>query len=279
MSKPSSVSVIFTTYNSPLWLEKVLWGFFVQTTQDFEIIIADDGSTEETTHLIKRMQAESPVPIVHVWHEDDGFQKCQIMNKAILRAGGEYLIFTDGDCIPRKDFVEQHIRHSGRRHYLSGGYFKLPMNISQAITHDDVIAQRPFDPDWLAGRGLRKSLKTLKFTAKGIWAELLNRITPTRPTWNGHNASCYKEAALAVNGFEELMQYGGQDCEFGDRLKNYGLIPKRVRYSAICVHLDHKRGYVTETMLENSRKIREETQKKRRIKALKGIEQYQHISE
>ncbi|MFP4295185.1 MAG: glycosyltransferase family 2 protein [Halothiobacillaceae bacterium] len=267
-------SVIFTTYNSPRWLEKVLWGFFVQSVGDFEIIVADDGSGEETRALIERMQVEAPVPLRHVWQEDDGFRKCQIMNRAIVAASGEYLIFTDGDCIPRADFVAQHLRHARADSYLSGGYFKLPMDISEAITREDIVAQRPFDIDWLVARGFRRTHKALKLTARGRMADWLNRLSPARPTWNGHNASCHKRHALAVNGFEERMQYGGQDCEFGERLVHLGLRPRRIRYSAICVHLDHKRGYVTEEMLANSRAIREETRRTRRVRALRGLDQY-----
>lgn len=267
-------SVIFTTYNSPAWLEKVLWGFFEQTVHDFEIVIADDGSRDDTRQLIERMRAESPVPIQHIWQEDDGFQKCRILNKAIVAAKGDYLIFTDGDCIPRADFVEQHLRLSAYGSYLSGGYFLLPMDISQAITRDDIKAQRPFDVKWLRRMGLPKSIKDLKLTAKGLWATALNHISRTRATWNGHSASCHKEFAIAVNGFEEQMQYGGQDCEFGDRLVHLGLKPKRIRYSAICVHLDHKRGYVTDDMLVNSKRIRQLTKSTRRVKATLGIDQY-----
>jgi len=268
------VSVIFTTYNSPDWLEKVLFGFFQQTHKEFEVVIADDGSRSETRELIERLKNSSPVPIQHIWQEDDGFQKCRILNKAILAAKGDYLIFTDGDCIPRNDFVAQHIRLSEPNTYLSGGYFKLPMNISLAITEEDIINQRPFDKDWLMSQGMKKTHKFMKLTAKGKWADFLNWISPTRKTWNGHNASCHKEHILAVNGFEEMMQYGGQDCEFGDRLVNYGLKTKRIRYSAVCVHLDHKRGYVTPEMLANSRAIRLDTKKNKVIKARLGLEQY-----
>src|SRR5690554_261503 len=89
---PMKVSVIFTTYNSPDWLEKVLFGFFQQTHKEFEVVIADDGSRSETRELIERLKNSSPVPIQHIWQEDDGFQKCRILNKAILAAKGDYLI-------------------------------------------------------------------------------------------------------------------------------------------------------------------------------------------
>lgn len=267
-------SVIFTTYNSPVWLEKVLWGFFEQTHKDFEIVVADDGSADDTRQLIEKIRKISPVEIKHVWQKDDGFQKCRILNKAIVVSEGEYLIFTDGDCIPRSDFVEQHLRLSEPNTYLSGGYFKLPMNISQVIKRKDIVSQRAFDVEWLVSNGLKKTHKTMKLTASGVWANFLNNISPARPTWNGHNASCYKKHILAVNGFEESMQYGGQDCEFGDRLVHYGLKPKCIRYSAVCVHLDHKRSYVTPEMLQNSEAIRLSTKKNKSIQAKVGIAQW-----
>ena len=100
------VSVIITTYNAVEWLQKVLIGYSVQTECDFEIVIADDGSTSETKDLISQFSSKFKNPIIHVWHEDHGFQKTKILNKAILKSNSDYLIFTDGDCIPRKDFVE-----------------------------------------------------------------------------------------------------------------------------------------------------------------------------
>ena len=77
-------SVIFTTYNHPQWLEKTLWGFSAQTYRDFEIIVADDGSGPETRQVIESMQSQTDISIRHLWQEDDGFQKCRILNKAIV---------------------------------------------------------------------------------------------------------------------------------------------------------------------------------------------------
>ncbi len=267
-------SVIFTTYNQPAWLEKVLWGFFEQTRLDFEIVIADDGSTEATAQLIERLSKDAPVPIRHVWQPDDGFQKCRILNKAVVAATGDYLIFTDGDTIPRKDFVEQHLRHAAPDRYLSGGYFKLPMDISQAVTRDDVRSQRVFSPTWLRFHGMKVGVRGLKLTARGALGTLLNWLIPVKPTWNGNNSSCFKAAILKVNGFNEQMQYGGQDVEFGLRLKHIGIRPKRIRFSTIGVHLDHARGYATDEMRQNSaREIRKTLDERRRWAPL-GIDQY-----
>jgi glycosyltransferase involved in cell wall biosynthesis len=156
-------SVIFSTYNSEKWLEKVIIGFSVQTYKDFEIIIADDGSREATKNLIDKLRAEIDIPIVHVWQEDNGFQKSQILNKAIIASNSDYLIFTDGDCIPRKDFVQTHIDYREQGYFLSGGYFKLPMSISELISKDDIVNQRCFDLKWLTANGLPNSYKNIKF--------------------------------------------------------------------------------------------------------------------
>lgn len=105
------LSVIITTYNSEEWLRKVLLGYMVQTVTDFEIVIADDGSTSKTKDVVNQFSDKFKFPIIHVWQEDNGFQKSRILNKAILKSNSDYLLFTDGDCIPRKDFVEKHLKY------------------------------------------------------------------------------------------------------------------------------------------------------------------------
>jgi len=263
-------SVIMSTYNAEAWLEKVLWGFSVQTEKDFEIIIADDGSGPATKTLLDRLAEEIPMPIVHVWQEDNGFQKTMILNKAIMAAQSDYLIFTDGDCIPRADFVATHLSHRQAGYFLSGGYFKLPMQTSVAIKRDDIVSQNCFDVKWLRQNGLGAK-KTGKLTANGLMAKLLNFITPTKASWNGHNASAYKKDLVDVNGFNTQMQYGGEDRELGERLFNKGLKSKQIRYSAICIHLDHTRGYVDDATWKKNNDIREYTRKNKVVRTLTGI--------
>ena len=266
------ISVIFSTYNSEEWLEKVILGFSVQTFRNFEIIIADDGSREATKNLIDKLRTEIDIPIIHVWQEDNGFQKSQILNKAILASTSDYLIFTDGDCIPRKDFVEVHDKFREKGYFLSGGYFKLPMDISKLISKDDIINQRCFDLNWLKANGLPSSFKNIKFLSSGLGSKILNFVTPTNASWNGHNSSGWKQDLMEVNGFNQEMQYGGQDRELGERLFNKGLKSKQIRYSAICVHLEHKRGYVNEETWKKNHAIRENTRKNKVVKTPIGID-------
>lgn len=256
------VSVIFSTYNSPDWMEKVLWGFFYQTYKNFEIIIADDGSGQETKDRIDQYCQQSGMPVKHVWQEDEGFQKTRILNKALQHCDGEYILFTDGDCIPRKDFIDIHVQNAEKGYFLSGGYFKLPMTTSKAIQKEHIESGEAFDPDWLIKHGLKKTHKLMKLTATGWKEKALNRLTPTKATWNGHNASGWKEDIFSANGFDERMQYGGEDRELGERMFNKGIKSKQIRYSAICIHLDHARGYVKPEMIKKNRAIRKNTKLK-----------------
>jgi glycosyltransferase involved in cell wall biosynthesis len=254
-------SIIISTYNSTEWLEKVLHGYNNQTYKLFEIVIADDGSNRETSDLIIKLQKEVFYSIIHVWHKDNGFQKSQILNKAIKQSSTSYIIMSDGDCIPRADFVETHIRHREEGWFLSGGYFMLPMNISKLITIGDINEANCFDLKWLKANGLKSTFKNNKLSASGFKAWFLNKMTPTNASWNGHNASGWKNDIIGINGFDERMQYGGQDRELGERLFNYGVKSKQIRYSSICIHLDHPRGYKTKESIDRNLAIRANTKK------------------
>ena len=267
-------SVIISTYNSPEWLKKVLLGYSVQTETNFEIVIADDGSTIETRQLIEDISIATKLSITHVWQEDEGFQKSKILNKAIVESKSNYLIMSDGDCIPRQDFVSTHLSHRKEGYFLSGGYFMLPDDISQSITDEDILSQRCFDLDWLKEKGLKSSFKNTKLYNNKLLLSLLNKLTTTNASWNGHNASGWKKDILAVNGFDERMQYGGQDRELGERLFNYGIKSKQIRYSAICLHLDHPRGYKTKESIDKNKQIRKHTRSKSVVKTEFGIQKH-----
>ena len=269
--KSPQISIILSTYNQPSWLEKALQGYEFQTFKDFEILIADDGSKDETKLLIENYKKKSKLKITHIWHKDNGFQKTIILNKSIISSKSDYLLFSDGDCIPRSDFVEKHISHREKKYFLSGGYFKLPLSISEIISLDDIKNQNCFDIDWLKKNGLNSSIKNYKLTARGCTEKLLNRLTPTKATWNGHNSSGWKKDILNVNGFDERMQYGGEDRELGERMLNLGIRSKQLRYSAVCLHLDHARGYVKQEMIKKNNIIRKKVKQTKSVYTLHGI--------
>ena len=268
------LSVIITTYNAPEWLEKVLIGYGHQSNKDFEIIIADDGSDDRTKNLVEQYRLKLTVPVQHIWQPDTGFNKCEILNKAILASKTDYLLFTDGDCIPAYDFVAVHLAQRRRGYFLSGGYFKLPLSISQKISADDILSQRCFDTSWLRSHGLKTSFKNTKLFFKGPAALVMNLVTPTNASWNGHNSSGWKDDIIAVNGYDERMRYGALDRELGERLINKGIRGKQIRYSAICLHLDHSRGYKNQKDIDFNKKIRQETRAQKKTFTPFGISKH-----
>jgi len=268
---PKTIGVIISTYNSPVWLEKVLWGYESQSYKDFEIIIADDGSSEETRQLIHFFQQNTNLKIKHVWQEDKGFRKNRILNSAILAAESEYLIFTDQDCIPRQDFIETHARYARKGHFLSAGYLKLPLSISRALTKEDILNQSAFDLKWLRKKGLEYNFKCTKLLKNKTYSKILNFATTAKATWNGCNSSGWKTDFLAINGFNEMMEYGGEDREFGERLFNNDIKSRQIRYSAVCVHLDHQRPYKTDEIMRKNKAIRKQIRKERQIETPNGI--------
>jgi hypothetical protein len=128
-----------------------------------------------------------------------------------------------------------------------------------------------FDSRWLQAHGetglnLRKLL-----LSSAPWHNLMNTITTTRPTWNGHNSSTWREEVLAVNGFDERLGYGGLDREFGERLERCGMKGVQARYSLICLHLDHPRPYRAREIMDANRRIRRENARLRVRRTAHGL--------
>lgn len=267
------ISVIVSTYNAEEWLEKVLIGYSVQTTNDFELIVADDGSRPATKALIDSYAANYPVPLRHLWHEDLGYRRQEILNVAIVEAAYEYILMTDGDCIPRKDFVEVHAQQAEKGKFLSGGYCKLAMKTSKHIAKDDILNGNCFDVKWLNKIEKLGFSQTLKLGAESFFASILDLITPTTPSFNNCNSSAFKSDMIAINGYDERMKYGGPDREFGERLENFGIKGKQIRHKAIVLHLDHARGYKTPESLAANLAIRKEVRDKKIVWTPFGIQQ------
>lgn len=234
-------------------------------------MIADDGSGPSTKRVIDTCKNSLKLDIKHVWHDDDGFRKTKILNEAVKVSTGDYLIFLDGDCIPRSDFVETHVSHAEKGYFLSGGAFRLPMSVSKLISKDDIHSGRVFKIDWLRKAGVKACFKLSKLSTCKWFTQLMNIITPAKATWNGGNSSTWRQYFYDLNGFNEEMHYGSEDREFGSRLNNFGIKGKQIRYSAICLHLDHGRSYKTTEHLKKNRAIWYTTIKNRVVRTKNGI--------
>lgn len=237
--------VIVTTYNSTRALHLTLLSLERQTVAPDALCIADDGSGPDTADLVETWTERLPYPVRHVWHEDRGFEKCAILNKAVDSSEADYLIFLDGDVLIHPGFVARHLKRAGRGRYMTGSHIKLDMPTTNGLSDDDITSGRVFRRDWLRTHNaidrLGSWLKTmpLPFAVQAA----LDRLTPVKPNLAGGNWSAFRDDILLVNGFDETIKYGGLDKELGYRLRNAGIAGRHLRYTAPLLHQDHPRGY------------------------------------
>lgn len=228
-----TVSVIVTTYNQSDSLAKVLDGLRHQTRLADEIIVADDGSgskTQATVHAFSRRYSR---PVHHVWHEDRGFRAAQIRNKAIRNSVGNYLILLDGDCIPGKQFVGDHLALAERGFFFQGKRVLIHKRLAGRFTHNDAASAR-------------KRLKYV-FSRNISNRHHLIRI-PFFPAFSvaglsgirSCNMGFFREDIFAVNGFnQDFVGWGREDSELAVRFCKYGLKRKEHPFMAVCFHLWH----------------------------------------
>jgi glycosyltransferase involved in cell wall biosynthesis len=258
-AQPKSIAVIVNTYNQVPSLRLALLGYTMQTHRDFELVIADDGSTEDTRELLQWFAKQYRMRVVHMWQPDVGFRKCRALNQGIIASSAEYVITTDGDCIPHPEFVAAHLKLARPRRYLSAGYLRQKKTAAD-LTEDDVLSGRIMDPEWQIAAGTKRS-RTKKFGTQpfGTFAKLMNMLSPTKPGWHNHNSSGWKSDIFEVNGYDERMGYGAQDREMGERLDNLGVRGLQARWSALTVHIEHPRPYDTTKSREFNKGIRRQT--------------------
>jgi len=262
------ISVIIAAYNKAFYLERALEGYANQTDVDFEILVADDGSGPQVADAITSFAKTATIPVKHIWHEDKGFRKTVIVNKAIREAKGDYLIFADDDCIPKPNLVAMHRRYAAPTRYIVGAYNRLGPSISQRICVKDVREARVFSFFWLLKNGYRPKGGVVRMLVPqwlGNILDLRGRLDPGR--FPGGHSSCWRSDALRIGGFDERMSYGHEDREFGTRLYHAGIRGKRVKNSTYMLHLDHDRPYFQKNSFENNRDYLAETIRDERVKA------------
>ncbi len=267
------LAVIVTTYNRPDALALVLQGYFAQLDAGFELIVADDGSADETRQLVERLAASTAIPVRHVWQEDQGFRAAAIRNRAALTSGADYLVFTDGDCVPSINFVAAHRKLAERSCFLAGNRVLL----DEALTAEVLARQWPIYQwklsKWRRVRqsgGINRLLPLLSLPLPG-W---LRRITPAR--WRGAktcNLSLWRDDFERINGFDErYCGWGLEDSDLVIRLLHTGVKHKSARFAAPVFHLWH-REFDRLTLPENQARL-DELLKGRTTRAIQGLDQY-----
>lgn len=243
--KKYAASVIVSVYNHWEWLRLILEALSVQTRPDFEIVIADDGSDSESVGSLQQYVSEHPrLAVKHVWHEDEGWRKDIILNKAVMESESDYLIFIDGDCVPHPRFVSDHLRLKRRGAVVAGRRIQLPERISLWLERKPHLDRkwfcrlRPKMVKALLGSEVYMLLRCVRFPFVFGMPLLVKRKSGIL----GCNFSLYRDDLLAVNGFDEryLDPACGEDTDVEYRLRGNGVEVRKTSHYALMVHRCHK---------------------------------------
>lgn len=226
-----SVSLIISTYNWPAALRLCILSVQHQTLLPKEVIIADDGSGEETRLLIEQLQQHFPIPVIHCWHEDNGFRKTIILNRAVKQASGTYIIQIDGDVILEKHFIADHLSVAESNVFVRGTRAHISKNLLAAVYHSSRIKFSFFST------GIINRFNALRIPAMAF---LFERKVLNSSRVRGSNLAYWKADFMKINGYNNALKgWGHEDEELAVRFVNNGIFKKAIKFKAVQFHLSH----------------------------------------
>ncbi len=228
------VAVIVPTFERPAHLRRTLASIDAQVgNQAIEVVVTDDGSTGETSEVVREYAKSCPFPVAFVTHDHAGFQLARCRNEGVAASRAEYLIFIDGDCVIPPDFVREHLRRRRRGIVLSSDVARLPKDASERVTLDRIAARdiRKLIP-------VRERLRLRWSRTKARFYELTRH--PRKPRLFGGANSLWRDDYLAVNGYDEnFTGWGAEDDDLRDRLKRRGIRIRSTPPHVAPLHLWH----------------------------------------
>jgi glycosyltransferase involved in cell wall biosynthesis len=234
--KKPACSYIVSIYKNIVALELIFIGLSKQSNMDFEVIVAEDNDLATTQAYISDARQRFAFPILHVFHPDDGFRKCEVLNKAIAASTSDYLIFTDGDCIPHKHLIAQYLGSKNENLVLFGRRVMLSESFTNKVYKD---SKQLFSP--------LKWIRFIKYSCEELVAGLYMPFIPPKKKdgiW-GCNWATHKKNVVAINGFDEdFTKPGyGEDQDIEWRLQQLGLEFYQIKHRVIMYHLWHPLNY------------------------------------
>jgi len=237
------VTAVIACYGDSDVVERNLAAFARQSYRDFELIIADDGSPEDYGPMLERWAPRFVHPIQHVRHEDLGFRKTRVLNRAVRVSRFDRLIFVDMDCLPHQDFVRNHVR------YLEPGGVLACRRVN--VQRQDVPAAEEI---WQHGLPFG-TLRLLNLWLRGR-AELIEHgiVLPVAYETSyrgilGSNFSAWKSDLEKINGFNaEFAGPGWEDTDIDYRLRLAGIKIRTLRHKIVEYHVEHPVRVISDTL-------------------------------
>jgi len=233
------ISVIVTTYDRPDAFDAVLRALAHQSDQNFEIVVADDGSGPATARVIERWASRPSLLVKHVWHPHQSFRGGEIRNRGIRASAGEYCIFLDGDCLARADFIATHRQLAEPRWFVAGNRVLLSRKLTEAVLAEGLAAET-WNFAALARERLRGGVNRLLPACRLPLGPLRKR---RRHDWEGAktcNLGVARDDLDRVDGFDaSYVGWGLEDSDLAVRLFHAGVQRKDGRFATGVLHLWH----------------------------------------
>jgi glycosyltransferase involved in cell wall biosynthesis len=263
------ISVIVSTYNREDALDVVLRALSRQSDDNFEVIVADDGSRAATANVVREWAAKKTIPIKHVWHEDLGFRLSEIRNRGIRASSGAYIVFLDGDCIARRDFVAAHRRLAEPGWFVTGTRILLSADLTDRIIHQGLEPELWGFASWMVHRSRHHLNRFAPLLELRLGA--MRKLSAKR--WRGargSNMAFWRSDLERVDGFDSSFRgWGREDSDIFIRLIRAGVRRKDGRFACGVMHLWHPEADRS-GLAENDRQL-DEVLHSSRIKARRGL--------
>ncbi len=270
--KLPKTTLIISVYKNTKNLKAIIDSLAYQTVLPDEVIISEDGDSLEMKSFLE--ETSCTIPIAHLTQEDKGWQKNKALNRAVVEAKNEYLIFIDGDCVVHNKFIQNHQALSNSKHILAGKRIKLGPKYSEKLFNTPLLAfQKRIIPEMRAlfKDGVEFYEEAIYFPINYATTTLIRKLGIT--SIKGCNFSCYKTALLAINGFDEdyIRPAVGEDHDLVWRFEGLGYQIVSIKHFAIQYHLHHIENW---TCQEDNLLLLDQKERERNFVCLNGIEKY-----
>lgn len=258
------VSLIIITYNAPQYLALVLESVRRQRVMPFEVVVADDGSTDETRKLIDSLRPNFPCLLKHAWHEDDGFRIARIRNEAIKLSEGDYLIFSDGDLMLNRHFVADFTSAARSGMALIGTRLFLSEPFTQKMLVEGA-AYKPFCA--LSGKSEKNWLNGVRIPNLYKFFQVYDL---PKTSLRGGLLGVFRSDMLAVGGWDSLYEgWGSEDTDLIVRLIHHGLKARKLKHQGLTYHLWHPHN--SRAAQSRNEDMLKACIREKRVKAINGL--------
>ena len=231
------VSIIICFYNRLDLLPACLDSLRDSSADFDEVVIADDGSTNEVVEAVRGLIKKYDFPIVHAWHPRQGARRSATRNNGIRNAKGNYLIFLDADFALLSGTIRAHVEVA-RQGYFAAGRCKYSSEEQCRQILGEGLSQSHLEAIYneLSNEPIEKEHRRFK---RYSLLYKLKLVSPRKITFGGH-FSAFKKDIEAINGYDEnFVGWGGEDMDFALRMVRAGFRGKSVIKTARVLHLWH----------------------------------------